>query len=369
MISSSSAFYDDGTVTNRVLLPYLDAVSNVSSLNDSTTTVVRAVIHKLLQDSNIFMGYNIMKHHLLTKTTMANTAATDGETTTTTTTRNVDSKVLNTLDLFSYGTISDYMVDQEHKTYLTLTEAQLTKLRQLTALSVIIDHHHRGIVSYYDIHAAAFANINDGSSNSSIHNSASTISMLEPDQAAVTISSAAAKATTIRETESLLSPLIASKMIVGKLSQKKMSFILGIGNNKNDQNTATNNGNTNSTGNNSIDSGSAATADSTFSKSLLVIQSRDINVHAPDASTNILPKLLSSIQRMRSQINDAHQHLITISQPEQQQQSVPTGLDRSVASSTMMTTTMPMEVERIRLTTTTTSAKRSRCSDGSTQNS
>lgn len=340
----TSSLYDDGTLTNRVLQPYLEAVSNVSSSND-TTTVVRAVIHKLLQDSNIFIGYNIMKQHLLT------TSMKTGNT--------IDPKLLNTLDLFSYGTISDYITDTHHDKYMTLTEAQTTKLRHLTALSVIIDHHHQGIISYHDIHKAAFMRSNS--------NDSSTIS---------STTAASAMTATIRDTEGLLSPLIASKMIVGKLSQKKMSFILGMSHDKNNQSSNTNNSSS-GTGNMETTS-TAIPTDSTFSKSLLVLQSRDINVH-DEESTNVVPKLISSIQRMRTQINDAHQYLIKISQPEQQQQSS-SSLSSSLlpssqpsqqqTASTMMTTTMPMEVERIRLSTTTatTSAKRSRSSDGSSQN-
>ena len=362
MTSSSSSLYDDGTVTNRVLQPYLDAVSNVSSLNDSA--VVRAVIHKLLQDSNLFVGYNIMKQHLMTAAD-GRSGSSSTTPTVSTTTSTVDSKVLNTLDLFSYGTIADYMVDTEHQTYLTLTEAQLTKLRQLTALSVIIDHHQHGFASYYDIHAAAFMNgIDKGnihSDNNNNHHNSSAMSMQEPNQAAA----AASKATTIREAESLLSPLIASKMIVGKLSQQKMSFILGVGHDKSSQSTNSNE-NTNSAGNNNA-VGTAATTDSILSKSLLVIQSRDVKAQATaDASTNGLPHLLSSIQRMRTKINIAHQHLMTMSQSEHPQSPMTAADHQSVTSSTMMT--MPMEVERIRLTTTTTSAKRSRCSDGSAPN-
>lgn len=322
-----TSVYDDGTLTNRVLQPYLDAVSNVSSSND--TTVVRAVIHKLLQDSNIFLGYNIMKLHLKSST--------------------IDSKLLNTLDLFSYGTISDYMNNTPR--YMTLTEAQLTKLRQLTAWSVVIDNHHQGFVSYADIHEAAFLK---GSISETSNNNNS--SMPEPDPATTT---AARTTTMIRETESLLSPLIASNMIVGKLSQKKMSFMLGFGHDKNDNNNTSSSG---TTGNDT------STASSAFSKSLLVLQSRDIKVHNDDDDppTTVLPKLISSLQRMRTQIHDAHQRLMTPSSST----PAPAPAPPSTAS-TMMTTTMPMEVERIRLSTapaTTTSAKRSRSSDGSTQN-
>ena len=263
----------------------------------------------------------------------------------------IDSKLLNTLDLFSYGTISDYMNNTPR--YMTLTEAQLTKLRQLTAWSVVIDNHHQGFVSYADIHEAAF--LKGSISETSNNNNGS---MPEPDPATTT---AGRTTTIIRETESLLSPLIASGMIVGKLSQKKMSFVLGFGHDKNDNN------NTSSTGTTGNDTGTASSA---FSKSLLVIQSRDIKVHNDDDDddppTTVLPKLISSLQRMRTQIHDAHQRLMTPSQLSSSSTPAPPS-----TASTMMTTTMPMEVERIRLSTapaTTTSAKRSRSSDGSTQN-
>ena len=335
MCAIESSNYDDGTLMNRWLQPYLDAVSNVTSSNDATT-MVRAVIHKLLQDSSIFIGYNIMKQHLIMTTTKTGSS--------------IDPKLLNTLDLYSYGTISDYMGDPRHDIYMTLTDAQVTKLRQLTALSVIIDHHQQGTISYHNIHTAAFMNDNMNSL---------TVSMQDPEQ---TTSIAAASATTaiIRETESLLSPLIASKMIVGKLSQKKMSFILGLSHGKNNKSTTTTNNSSSET--QYIDAGATITTDSSFSKSSLVIQSRDINVSEGEP-TNAVPKLISHVQRIRTQINDAHQRLIKNSQPDQEHLAS----SSSQTASTMMTTTMPMEVERIHLSTTTTSAKRSRSSDGSTQ--
>lgn len=100
---------------DAALQPYLQA-AHESSANAAT---LRALVVKVLSDPEIFAGYDEIK---AAATALPN--APDGE------------KLLRTLDLFSYGTYKDY-VDAAPDTYLTLTEAQVWKLRQLSVLTLV----------------------------------------------------------------------------------------------------------------------------------------------------------------------------------------------------------------------------------------
>jgi COP9 signalosome complex subunit 7 len=100
--------------TDELLQPYLSAAKD--SKNIST---IRSLIMRILSDSNIFAGYNEI--HALVQGHLQGSP--DGE------------KFLNTLELFSYGTFADYSVSQDR--YLALNDAQVSKLKQLTALSLV----------------------------------------------------------------------------------------------------------------------------------------------------------------------------------------------------------------------------------------
>jgi hypothetical protein len=255
--------YDDGTNATLLLQPYLDAMSSTTSNNQHA--VQRAIISKALQDPELFCGYNQMKEVLLRGTAAA---APTG----------VDPKILKTLDLFSYGTISDY--HKEEQCFMVLTEPQLVKLRQLTALSVIenLCRNHQNVVPYAAIHQATMAAEN-----------------LTP-----AVSDYNSKQLLLRETEQILAPLIASRIVSGKLSQKQEALLLGIGNKLS---AAVSDGvGTPQTSNDNLYDSSAATNTNTSStlSSLLVVQSRDVSLDA-------IPSMLQSSQRMRTQLNESNQ--------------------------------------------------------------
>lgn len=102
-----------------------DSLPNVSS--------VRAVVHKVLSHPEIFCGYDQLKALIITEgKTMVE-----------------DAQLLATLDLFSYGTYSDYIANPSQ--FLPLNDTtHMTKLRQLTLLSCVQDHCNN------NRHAAAF---------------------------------------------------------------------------------------------------------------------------------------------------------------------------------------------------------------------
>jgi COP9 signalosome complex subunit 7 len=102
---------------DAALIPFLRAADETAkSVNVSTA---RALVGKALSQAEIFCGYDQIKHSLQA----CFGKAVDG------------GKVLKTLDLFSYGTFGDYLASPEE--YMTLTEAQLHKLRQLTVLALV----------------------------------------------------------------------------------------------------------------------------------------------------------------------------------------------------------------------------------------
>jgi hypothetical protein len=102
---------------DAALKPFLQAARESSSANVST---LRALISKVLSDSEIFAGYDELKTILLGPLQQAGAEGT---------------KLLQTLDLFSYGTYNDYVTQNSY--YMSLSDAQIFKLRQLTVLSLV----------------------------------------------------------------------------------------------------------------------------------------------------------------------------------------------------------------------------------------
>jgi hypothetical protein len=236
VVTMGTDTYDDGTNTGLLLQPYLESIT-------STTTdgVQRAIIAKLLQEPELFAGYNQVK-------AMLGASA--------------DPKLIHTLDLFSYGTIADY--SREPESYVALTEPQLNKLRQLTALSVIQSscRKHQRIVPYTSIYEAAF------------------LSSPQAD-----LSNIVSKQLLLRETEQLLAPLIAARMVNGKFSQKQESLLLGIG-----SMPPTAAHSTSHLGSSNMGRSSSYA---------LVVQSRDV---PPDA----IPSLVQSIQEIRTRLRESN---------------------------------------------------------------
>jgi COP9 signalosome complex subunit 7 len=117
--------------TDAALKPLLEAAQESASSNVST---IRALVFKVLSSTSIFCGFDQIKAVLQPALSTG-----EGET------------LLRTLDLFSYGKYNDYS-EATSGQYLSLTDSQLLKLRQLTVMSVVQEACCRGEgVITYDI--------------------------------------------------------------------------------------------------------------------------------------------------------------------------------------------------------------------------
>ena len=105
--------------SDEALQPLLQLAQESANSNIS---MIRTVVMKALSDPKVFCGFDQIKDTLLPGGGLQQ--GSEGE------------PILRTLDLFSYGTYHDY-----HKatagTYLTLSDAQVLKLRQLTLLTLV----------------------------------------------------------------------------------------------------------------------------------------------------------------------------------------------------------------------------------------
>lgn len=194
MNDESSSFNNISNSSNAfqlLLQPYVDAAASCQN-----SAAMRAVVSKALQESELFAGYDQIKAALLNATASGGGIGSSNSI-------SVDAKIINTLDLFSYGTLSDYHQRLEnYDPYMPLTESQLSKLRQLTVLSLIETacQQRQNIVPYTAIQQALWMNHSN----------------TEQQQ----------QQQRLRETEHILSQLLAARVVVGKLSQKKAAFIL-----------------------------------------------------------------------------------------------------------------------------------------------
>lgn len=113
---------------HTAIQPFLQAARDASNI--STT---RAVVSKVLGHADIFCGYDQLRTVIEEESCVraSNHPIPDGES------GGERSKILRTLQLFSYGTYQDYMNQMD--SYMTLNDIQLFKLRQLTILSLTQD--------------------------------------------------------------------------------------------------------------------------------------------------------------------------------------------------------------------------------------
>jgi len=202
---------------DAVLAPYLEAAT--SSKNSAA---IRAVVGKVIQDPDLFAGYDQIK---------AAIGSTEG----------VDAKLLDTLDLFSYGTFQDYQ--QQSEKYLPLNEPQLAKLRQLTVLSLIESacQQRQNTVPYATIQQA-LQMTGDGVPKN-------------------------------RDTELVLSQLLAAPVVMGKLSQKQQAFLVG------------------SSGSSSSNEGGA------------IVRPRDVH-------PSKIVDMIAAVQRLRSKLNESNSAIV-----------------------------------------------------------
>lgn len=251
---------------DRILQPYLDAVATCQN-----PAALRAVVGKVLQEPELFAGYNQIKDTLLHATAGRNKASGSINTSSPV----LDEKLLHMLDLFSYGTVSDYHAQQivAGENCLLLNEPQLLKLRQLTVLSLIENacKQHCDRVPYAAIFQALCQDQScDENKVSSLQNWTTSITGSEQQQ------------TRQREVEQLLAQLLAAGAVTGKLCQKSGSLVL------------------------------KAPPAGTKSAGLgVLIRPRDVPFSNTDPSFSIVTptSLLESVQQMRSKLVQASQHI------------------------------------------------------------
>jgi hypothetical protein len=107
--------------SDAALKPFLQAGQESSSASFST---LAALVAKVLSHADIFAGYDQLKAVLLEPIQRTAPNGDKGE------------EILRTLDLFSHGTYADYVAGGGTK-FMTLSDSQVFKLRQLTVLSLV----------------------------------------------------------------------------------------------------------------------------------------------------------------------------------------------------------------------------------------
>lgn len=99
------------------LKPLLEAVE---SSKDANIMTIRSIVLKIFSEPNVFAGYDQVKSILVASLEKGGPEG---------------AKIAKTLDLFSYGVYGDYVADASP--FLPLTDSQIFKLRQLTAMSIV----------------------------------------------------------------------------------------------------------------------------------------------------------------------------------------------------------------------------------------
>jgi len=181
------------------LLPFLQAAEESTKSNIAT---IRSIVMKLLSEPNIFAGYDQIKAILqptLLSATTATAAGSEGD------------KLLQSLDLFSYGTYTDYL--NNPLLYLDLTGAQVQKLRQLSVLTVVQQGCTSGLPDRKD--GIAMIPYKDFE-----------VALQLPTTAAAAAEGAATESTRAREVEDMLVSCLCMGVFRGKLCQQSRSLHL-----------------------------------------------------------------------------------------------------------------------------------------------
>jgi COP9 signalosome complex subunit 7 len=111
--------------SDTALAPLLEAAQVSRSASFST---IRAIILKVLSDSQVFAGYNQIQQIVYPALTQAGAEG---------------AKLQHTLELFSYGLYSDYQQKQGSDYFMDLSDAQILKLRQLTCMTTVQSYVHQ----------------------------------------------------------------------------------------------------------------------------------------------------------------------------------------------------------------------------------
>jgi hypothetical protein len=141
------------TSAKHGMAKYLNLLVSVGE-NRNNSGYVHSIVHKALSDPYVFTGFDELKNKVEESYRATTTAAASAVTTSSSGSSSETSKVvLNTLELFSYGTFQDYMIStksddsltENHHTdtttiYMKLTDGQITKLKALSIISALDEY-------------------------------------------------------------------------------------------------------------------------------------------------------------------------------------------------------------------------------------
>lgn len=193
--------------SDEALQPLLQLAQESANSNIS---MIRTVVLKVLSDPKVFAGFDQIKQVLQPKLA---TSGTEGD------------PISRTLDLFSYGTYQDY-TKAAAGTYLSLSDTQIFKLRQLSILSLVqqaCSNSHslvRGtkggntggcVVPYKTMAQELGLIVPDGTNNNQNNNNNKSMGLDE---------------TILRQVEELALSCIYARVVTGQLCQKTAALFV-----------------------------------------------------------------------------------------------------------------------------------------------
>lgn len=209
MSKSSGAAGSAGAQAADPMSQYLSALPSTSAGGGAAASSVRAIVHQALANPKVLAGFAELRSH------PAATASLDKSGT-------GDDPALRTLDLFAKGTHKDYE-GAPPGTYLSLTDGQLAKLRQLTVVSVA-----QGIASEAAVASAVGAKTKKkkgrGKSKKGAAGANATTVPYDLLRTELGLDVAAAADGNIRDLEDILISCLYSGLISGRLDQHSMSL-------------------------------------------------------------------------------------------------------------------------------------------------
>lgn len=187
-------------------------VQLLSSSPPPNANTARAILNQALTNPRVFTGFSELGSIPSVVEALGKTQGGDS--------------FLRTLDLFAFGTYGEYTKAEGAGTYLTLTEAQLNKLRQLTVVSLV----QRTAAEA----SAAVAAKNDVSQKSSRRRGRKPKPAAASGGGAVPYSSIRSELSLppdspLRDLEDLLISCVYAGLLVGRLDQRSMSLLVGPG--------------------------------------------------------------------------------------------------------------------------------------------
>jgi hypothetical protein len=152
---------------------YLNLLAS-SSENRNNAGYVHSIVNKALSDPCVFIGFDELKMVVEKLFSVINSTSS----TSSSSIRETNQILLNTLDLFSYGTFQDYNrnhasesdhADTTTSKYMTLNDAQITKLKALSILSAVNDYCEEFCQSNNSVKSTQMKEWNDSSTFPQTH--------------------------------------------------------------------------------------------------------------------------------------------------------------------------------------------------------